>query len=90
MKEWILDNWDQLLGAVGVGAGSGFLGKKFIDAKQDSKIKSLDKRVSAVESDLKINTTLDKDFKSTINNRFDTLEKQGSMILSHLLNNKIK
>ena len=88
MKEWILNNWDQLLGAVGVGAGSGFLGKKFIDAKQDSKIKSLDKRMGIVESDLKINTTLDKDFRASVAGELKDIKHTTNMILENLLNKK--
>ena len=69
MKEYIINHWSDLITFIGVGGGSGLLGKIIVDKKQDKKIKSLDKRVGTVETDLKLNTTVDNQFRENIDNR---------------------
>lgn len=88
MRDYITANWQELLTFVGVGGGSGLLGKIVVDKQQNKKIKSLEKRVGTVESDLKLNTVLDEQFRETIKGDLTDIKGQNKMILKHLLDNK--
>lgn len=88
MREYIAANWQELLTFIGVGGGSGLLGKIVVDKQQNKKIKSLEKRVGTVETDLKLNTAIDEQFRDTIKGDLTDIKGQNKMILKHLLDNK--
>ena len=92
---WINDHWGSVLTALGAGGGGGFLGKKLIDKKQDKELAKLDKRVSDVEQELKINTMEDKQFRSEFKEHKEDMktfmtEIRGDVkeITRHLLSKK--
>ena len=99
---WISDHWGTLLTAIGAGGGGGLIGKKLIDKNQDKQIKELDakvgdvkKRISNVETDLKLNNQADvqfrvefKEHKTEMGNRMDKIDKGIEKITFHLLDKK--
>ena len=46
---WATEKWPQLLAALSIGGGSGFLTKKYKDKKQDKQIGLLDNRIGELE-----------------------------------------
>lgn len=92
VSDWIIQNWQEALAVVGVGSGSGIIGKKLTDQAQNKKISKLEERVGKVESDLLLNTTMDNEFKISLNARLDRIEhnveSKMEIIINHLLNLK--
>ena len=91
----INDHWATVLTAIGAGGGGGFLGKRFIDRKQDKELKQIDERVSNVEMDLKLNSQADNQFrvefkehKTEMGTRMDKIDKGIEKITFHLLDKK--
>lgn len=93
--EWINDHipfLGKVLTALGVGGGSGWLTKKWIDKRQNEKIQvledrmdSAENRIGEVEKDLEINTKFDKQFREDINKRFDRIEIKQDQILNKFI-----
>lgn len=63
MSEWFNQHWQEILAALGVGSGSGFLSKKLMDRESEKRMKSLEEKVSEIESKQELNHLRDLDFR---------------------------
>jgi len=84
-----------LLGIGATGSGSAVLGHKMIDKKQnahlkknDQRLDNLEKKVIEVESEVKVNSTSDQQFRNEIGHRLGSIENLNNKILEHLLKTK--
>ena len=96
MSEWIEAHWIELLSALGIGGGSGILGKKLTDRKQNKDIEYLKSEVKDIRSELSINSDRDLALKEHIAEmKLDFKEslteiKQGQKELQSLIIDLIK
>lgn len=98
MNEWITQHWTELMALLGVGAtgaGGSVLGHKMIDKEQNAKLKShsnrlqtLETKVNSIQSEVKINSTSDQQFRTEIGHRLGSIENLNNKILEHLLKSK--
>ena len=98
MNEWLKAHWTELMTLLGIGAtgsGSAVLGHKMIDKKQnahlkknDQRLDNLEKKVIEVESEVKVNSTSDQQFRNEIGHRLGSIENLNNKILEHLLKTK--
>tara|TARA_R110002020_G_scaffold197064_1_gene398103 strand:- start:1188 stop:1484 length:297 start_codon:yes stop_codon:yes gene_type:complete len=98
MNEWLNQHWTELMTLLGIGAtgsGSAVLGHKMIDKKQnahlkknDERLDNLEKKVIEVESEVKVNSTSDQQFRNEIGHRLGSIENLNNKILEHLLKTK--
>lgn len=86
--DWIQQHWEGLLLALGAGGGSSVGVKKILDIEQNKRIEKLESKVSRIDSDLKVNSEADKQFKEAINMQLSDIRKSQETIINHLLNNK--
>lgn len=54
LVNWLQDHWPEVLAYLGIGGGSGILGKKLTDKKQDTKIKQHEEKINHHEEDIKV------------------------------------
>ncbi len=73
MREWILEHYLEVIGALGFGGGGGILSKKILDKQQNKEIKNLKGRMEAVESKLAKNDLVLNNIANSIetNTKFD-------------------
>lgn len=90
LLQWLTKHYPELLAAIGLGGGSGFLSKKLTDKNQDSKIKYLEddlrsankklsnmaKEIVQVQNDVKTNTLFDKQFREQTQREYSIIEKE--------------
>jgi tetrahydromethanopterin S-methyltransferase subunit G len=98
MNEWLTQHWAELMALLGVGAtgaGGSVLGHKLIDKQQnatlkqhDNRLDNLEKKVTNIESEVKINSTSDQQFRNEIGHRLGSIENLNNKILEHLLKSK--
>lgn len=97
---WISKHWMEILGALGISGGSGVIGKKMTDKKQDEKIlkmglkiADLDKKIISIQKDIDTNTAFDKQFRLQMEGKYSDLKESISdvkkgvdMLVQHMLN----
>lgn len=90
LKEIHVPSLTEVLTMLGIGGGSGFLGKRWTDKEQNNKIKALETKVEKHEGmisdiatdqqqmkkDLETNTKFDKQNYTHINERLDKIDKK--------------
>jgi len=105
--EWLMQNWEALIAAAGIGGGGGILGKKLTDKHQDRKIEAnrkslemahqridgLQKQHLIMQSQIELNTALDKEFRVTFSEHrkqmqrdIESIKDSLTMLTQHLLN----
>ncbi len=98
MNEWLTQHWAELMALLGVGAtgaGGSVLGHKMIDKEQnahlkknDQRLDNLEKKVTEIEGEVKVNSTSDQQFRNEIGHRLGSIENLNNKILEHLLKSK--
>ncbi len=88
MEEWITEHWATLLAALGLGGGGSVVGHKMVDKIQNKKIEKLEIKVSEIDSSIKLNDGIDKQFRSSVETRLSSIEGSLSTLTKHLLNKK--
>ena len=98
MNEWLNAHWTELMTLLGIGAtgsGSAVLGHKMIDKKQnahlkenDKRLDNLEKKVTEIDGEIKVNSTSDQQFRNEIGHRLGSIENLNNKILEHLLKSK--
>lgn len=102
MKDWFFHHWQDVLTYIGIGGGSGILGKKMIDREQSRKLKDHEERINLLESktksiekDIETNTIFDKqlrsefkDHRELMDKRLQRIEDTQVKIYEHLINRK--
>jgi len=95
MNDWINQYWTELMTMLGIGTaggGSAFLGHKLIDKQQnahlkknDQRLDNLEKEVSHIKSEIKVNSTSDDQFRKEMGHRLGSIENINNKILENLL-----
>ncbi len=88
MEEWLTEHWATLLAALGLGGGGSVVGHKMVDKIQNKKIEKLEIKVSEIDSSIKLNDGVDKQFRSSVETRLSSIEGSLSTLTKHLLNKK--
>ncbi len=102
MKDWFMHHWQDVLTYIGIGGGSGIIGKKMIDREQSKKLKDHEQRITLLESktkeiekDIETNTIFDKqlrsefkDHRELMDKRLQRIEDTQIKIYEHLINRK--
>jgi len=98
MNEWLTQHWAELMALLGVGAtgaGGSIVGHKLIDKQQnailkkhDNRLDSLENKVTNIESEVKVNSTSDSQFRKEMGHRLGSIESLNNKILEHLLKSK--
>jgi len=98
MNEWLTQHWAELMALLGVGAtgaGGSIAGHKYIDKQQnatlkkhDSRLDNLEKKVTEIEGEVKVNSTSDQQFRNEIGHQLGSIENLNNKILEHLLKSK--
>ncbi len=88
MEEWLTEHWATLLAALGLGGGGSVVGHKMVDKIQNKKIEKLEIKVSEIDSSIKLNDGIDKQFRSSVETRLSSIEGSLSTLTKHLLNKK--
>jgi len=63
MRDWLITHWDEIVTGLGAGSGGTFFTKKWIDRRQDKKLKEHAERITKLERDLEKNAINDTNFK---------------------------
>lgn len=88
MEDWITEHWATLLAALGLGGGGSVVGHKMVDKIQNKKIEKLEIKVSEIDSNIKLNDGVDKQFRASVETRLSSIETSLSTLTNHLLNKK--
>ena len=98
MNEWLNQHWTELMTLLGIGAtgsGSAVLGHKMIDKKQnahlkknDERLDTLEKKVTEIDGEIKLNSTSDQQFRKEMGHRLGSIENLNNKILENLLKSK--
>ncbi len=99
MKEWFISHWQEILAYIGIGGGSGIIGKKLTDKQQDKKLKDHEDRIMKLETecitiknDIQNNTVFDKqlrgefkEYRDLMDKRLSRIEDKQDKIYDHLI-----
>tara|TARA_R100001463_G_scaffold122_1_gene632 strand:- start:227 stop:526 length:300 start_codon:yes stop_codon:yes gene_type:complete len=87
VEEWFED-WPTLLAALGLGGSGSIVGHKLVDKEQNKRLSKLETKVSEIDSSIKLNDGIDKQFRSSVETRLSSIEGSLSTLTKHLLNKK--
>tara|TARA_R100001509_G_scaffold160834_1_gene129133 strand:- start:516 stop:815 length:300 start_codon:yes stop_codon:yes gene_type:complete len=87
VEDWF-ENWPTLLAALGLGGSGSIVGHKLVDKEQNKRLSKLETKVHEIDSSIKLNDGVDKQFRSSVENRLGSIEGSLSTLTKHLLAKK--
>lgn len=87
LEDWF-ENWPTLLAALGLGGSGSIVGHKLVDKEQNRRLSKLESKVNEIDSSIKLNDGIDKQFRSSVENRLGSIEGSLSTLTKHLLAKK--